>query len=157
MRGAEVLGEARSVMVKATVNPGERHFRKKSRHVKATGCWIWKDHVNRLGYGTTSICGKHWMAHRASYHHLVGPIPDGLTLDHLCRNTRCINPAHLEPVPLAVNMRRRYGSTQPLTHCVAGHLFDQENTYRHGRKRYCRKCGADGARRRRAQKNGAHP
>lgn len=70
-------------------------------------CWLWRGRLNKGGYGEfgTKVGGS-FLAHRASYHLLVGPIPDGLTLDHLCRVPACVNPAHLEPVTLAENARR---------------------------------------------------
>lgn len=70
------------------------------------GCWIWWGKPDAGGYGRLSINHRDAYAHRASYEHHVGPIPDGLTIDHLCRNRKCINPAHLEPVTLSENSRR---------------------------------------------------
>ena len=58
------------------------------------------------GYGIVTICGKKYYTHRVAYEELVGPIPDGLVLDHLCRNRRCCNPEHLEPVTDGENTRR---------------------------------------------------
>lgn len=105
-----------------------------------TGCWVWALRVDRHGYGHFKMDGRSWLAHRAAYHVFVGAIPSGLTIDHLCRNTRCVNPEHLEPVTNQENCRRGIEATK--THCVNGHLFDQENTYRHGETRHCRKCNA---------------
>ena len=70
--------------------------------------------------------------HRAIYEKFVGPIPDGLTIDHLCRNRLCVNPAHLEPVTLAANVLR--GESLPAknarkTHCPKGHPYDETNTH----------------------------
>lgn len=73
---------------------------------QADGCWIWKWRPGKNGYGRISINNKSHYAHRASYEFHVGPIPDGLTLDHLCRVRTCVNPAHLEPVTRAENTRR---------------------------------------------------
>ncbi len=77
------------------------------------------------------------------YEQLVGPIPPGLHLDHLCRNTSCVNPDHLEPVTVAENVLRGVGITAQnaqRTHCRRGHKFTAQNTYRHGGKRHCRIC-----------------
>lgn len=63
-----------------------------------TQCWEWQGEINRNGYGRVWVEGKRLMAHRAIYTLIVGPIPEGLVLDHLCSNRRCCNPAHLEPV-----------------------------------------------------------
>jgi hypothetical protein len=77
-------------------------------------------------------------AHRVMYEHLVGPIPDGMQLDHLCRNRMCVNPDHLEPVTARENTRR---ATALITACPSGHAYDDQNTALtpEGR-RYCREC-----------------
>jgi hypothetical protein len=111
-----------------------------------SGCWIWRGTVNASGYGcfynpATQADG---LAHRLSYEAIVGPISDGLTLDHLCRQTRCVNPDHLEPVTLAENARR---AGQAKTHCPKGHPYDQSNTgkgYRGSRR--CLTCHREGQR-----------
>lgn len=74
---------------------------------RTDGCWIWTGHVGKRGYGT--VMGerrKPLLAHRVMYEKYVGPIPDGLQLDHLCRNRKCVNPKHLEPVTTQENTRR---------------------------------------------------
>jgi hypothetical protein len=72
--------------------------------VDESGCWIWQRYINRHGYGRLARGGKRGtprqLAHRWYYERLVGPIPDGLELDHLCRNRACVNPDHLEPVTM---------------------------------------------------------
>jgi len=83
-----------------------------------THCWEWCLHLNAYGYA-----GKGGPASRVIYRELVGPIPEGLDLDHLCRNRSCVNPGHLEPVTHRENMRRARK-----THCRQGHPFDDENT-----------------------------
>jgi len=112
--------------------------------IDASGdCWIWTG-WNWDGYGVIQINNKQTMAHRALYERLAGHIPDGFTLDHLCRNKLCVNPDHLEPVTLRENILRGYG---PLaqharqTHCVHGHEFTAENTQiRRGGYRACKAC-----------------
>lgn len=78
--------------------------------VRPTGfCWEWLGHRDRNGYGCFSQTrALRWRAHRLSYQLLVGPIPNGLVIDHLCRNTGCVNPDHLEPVTQLENVRRGY-------------------------------------------------
>lgn len=72
------------------------------------GCWIWHGGTTRRenGYGRFKLNGKKYTAHRFLYELLVGPIPPGHELDHLCRVTRCVRPSHLEPVTHAENVRR---------------------------------------------------
>jgi hypothetical protein len=109
-------------------------------------CWPWLAAVHgRGGYGV--ICsgkrGHKVMAHRVAYELLVGPIPEGLVIDHLCENPLCVNPAHMEPVQNGVNVVRGHSPTAlnaRKTHCLRGHLLDERNTYRPGNHRYCRTC-----------------
>ena len=129
-------------------------------------CWNWSVAKTRDGYGQFSVnrLGTAYMAHRVTYSLLVGPIAPGLTIDHLCRNTSCVNPAHLEPVTSAENTRRahqwhkEHGSTRYASaagyfppwvtsgknvtgYCIHGHEYTDENTYtyRDGRTD-CRTC-----------------
>ncbi len=125
--------------------------------VDKTGtCWVWNGvRLNHGGYGqfrdspTTRI-----VAHRFAYEMLVGPIPEGLQLDHLCRVPWCVNPAHLEPVTQLENLARgvaatrRYGKNQiesaaeniQKTRCPRGHQYTPENTRQRGHGRECRTC-----------------
>lgn len=107
------------------------------------GCWEWHGARNDRGYGQLRVDGRVQSTHRLSYEIHVGPIPDGLQLDHLCRNRCCCNPQHLEPVTPAVNTRR--GEPAQRTHCPRGHAYDEANTYRDARtgRRACRRCHAD--------------
>lgn len=88
-------------------------------------CWLWTASIDTGGYGSVQHGGRVVPAHRAVYEVLVGAIPEGKHLDHLCRVTACVNPAHLEPVTRSQNMRR--GRTRrDDTHCRAGHPFGAE-------------------------------
>lgn len=84
--------------------------------VEPTGfCWLWVGGINNYGYGQTSYNGVNQSAHRAVYQILIGPIPEGLQLDHLCHIRDCVNPDHLEPVTKRENAARmvdRHGWTQ---------------------------------------------
>lgn len=108
-------------------------------------CWLWIGRVNPDGYGRFSLRARRYaMAHRWAYEFCVGPIPAGLTLDHLCRVRHCVNPGHLEPVTRSENVLRGIGTPAQnarKTHCLRGHLFDAANTYisRKGHRR-CRTC-----------------
>jgi hypothetical protein len=105
---------------------------------KGKGCWTWTACILQNGYGGVRLKGKLMRAHRVVYELLVGKIPDGLQLDHLCRNRKCVNPAHLEPVTQKENMRRGNGAcaiNARKTHCKSGHEFTKENT-----RRRCRIC-----------------
>lgn len=109
----------------------------------------------RNGYGQLVVGGVHWAAHRYAYTHLVGPIEEGRDLDHLCRNRRCCNPAHLEPVGRGENLRRsplvgRYNLAKK--ECPEGHAYDEANTYVHpSGSRHCRTCTNERARRKRGK------
>lgn len=74
--------------------------------VADTNCWLWQGEINRNGYGRVWVNGKRLMAHRVAYEAFHGAITPGLVLDHLCRNRRCCNPEHLEPVTVKVNTQR---------------------------------------------------
>ncbi|MGW1039894.1 HNH endonuclease signature motif containing protein [Streptomyces sp. NPDC002547] len=111
--------------------------------VQPDGCWLWTGAVSRGGYGVFRHEGKAANAHRISYLHYVGPVLEGLDLDHLCRVRRCVNPAHLEPVTRRVNLGRgiRPGRSQAArTHCPKGHPYDAENTTTYRGQRKCKTC-----------------
>jgi hypothetical protein len=119
---------------------------------EATGCWNYTRRLNKGGYGyaTTSKFGsiQDKYIHRIMYRFLIGPIPDGFHIDHLCRNRACGNPLHMEPVTAAVNVMRGLGpcaQNASKTHCSKGHQLEGHNLIwkkRPGRKLYrtCRMC-----------------
>lgn len=98
-----------------------------------SACWEWRGVIAPDGYGRVPSAARHGLttaAHRLVYARLVGPIPEGLTLDHLCRNRRCVNPAHLEPVTMRENNLRSNGVgaiAARKTHCNHGHPLSGEN------------------------------
>ena len=119
---------------------------------ETTGCWLWTG-TTRQGYGTIKMSrnGKRLnvAAHRASYMAFVGPIPAGLVIDHLCANTLCMDPHHLEAVTPEENGRRGTHGKQkhePRTHCPNGHEYpDGPGELRSNRR--CKVCKAAGKRR----------
>jgi HNH endonuclease len=90
------------------------------------------------GYGQMSIENKKYLVHRVSYEMFVATIPDGLQIDHVCRNRICCNPIHLEAVTCLVNIRRGAGPYSR-THCPRGHEYTVDNT-RHSKKTGWRTC-----------------
>lgn len=112
---------------------------------QTSGCWLWDGFVMPGGYGKFAISrNKNVLAHRWSYETFIGPIPDKLCIDHLCRVRSCVNPTHLEAVTIQVNLSRGESISAQCgrkTHCKYGHPFDKVNTYRvRGKYRSCRTC-----------------
>lgn len=92
------------------------------------GCWLWVASCQPSGYGQIRRGKTTALAHRVAYELLVGPIGDGLDLDHLCRVRSCVNPAHLEPVTRRENARRGLRGVL-LVACPKGHPYSDQNTY----------------------------
>ncbi len=122
------------------------------------GCWVWQRSKIPAGYGKISVNGRDLLAHRVAYEAFVGPIPDGLELDHLCRVRACCNPAHLEPVTRAENHRRAlpfrtgYVPFNASETCPRGHSR-AENTYvAPSGHRKCRPCNTLAVARRAARR-----
>lgn len=126
-----------------------------------SGCWLWIGGITSSGYGAFWRNGKTVLAHRVCYEIHKGQVPRELTLDHLCRNTACVNPDHLEAVTIKENTAR--GISPPAknvkkTHCHRGHEFTDENTHLQVGKdgitrRRCRVCSALNDR---VRRNGPH-
>ena len=120
------------------------------------GCWLWVGTKNSGGYAMTwhptRKCPVY--SHRHLYEAAIGPIPEGMQLDHLCRRRDCVNPAHMEPVTPAENTRRSEPAMR--THCIHGHEFTTANTYYRVSSsrgvRQCRACNAKAVARYQARK-----
>lgn len=121
----------------------ERQWRNIEVHVD--GCWEAVRCLNHDGYARMLIGGRggrtHYV-HRYLYEQYYGPIPDGMELDHLCRNRACVRPDHMEPVTHAENVAR--GTTgivnRSKTQCPQGHPYDDANTYLYRGSRNCKTC-----------------
>lgn len=115
-----------------------------SRRIEPDGCWTWLLSTRRNGYGHFSPeHSTHVSSHRYAYELYIGPIPEGMQLDHLCRNRICCNPSHLEPVTCKENLLR--GDTfnaknASRTHCPKGHPYRGENLMLQNGSRHCRAC-----------------
>ena len=131
-------------------------------HTDPEACWLWQDAIQRnrngLLYGKFRAYGKNFLAHRFSYELRFGTIPKSLTIDHTCRNTLCMNPNHMEPVPNKINILR--GISPPAlnaqkTHCPKGHPYSEENTYSWPRShsRQCRICRKEAQKRAKTKKS----
>jgi hypothetical protein len=107
------------------------------------GCWPWIGDKFSGGYGRLTVDGRGKLVHRVVYQKLVGPIPQGLTIDHLCRNRACVRPSHLEPVTGRVNSLRGTGPSAQnarKTHCHKGHPLSGDNVRVTTKQRRCREC-----------------
>lgn len=123
------------------------------------GCWAWNAAKGR-GYGVITYNGKAGVAHKIAYELLHGKVKEGLELDHLCKNTFCVNPSHLEQVTHSENCRRGTHGRKcqergaKITHCPQGHEYSGDNLYiKPNGHRECRQCVRDSGKRYR-EKNG---
>lgn len=117
------------------------------RKVDRSGdCWLWTDVLAANGYGYLGIggrSGRKIQAHRIAFELAKGPIPEGMQIDHLCRNRGCVNPDHLESVTQRENLLRGTGVSARhavATHCSRGHEFNDQNTRTRNGKRQCKIC-----------------
>jgi len=131
-------------------SPEERFA--KSYEIADTGCWHWIGSLKDSGYGCLNVGGRTEYAHRFAWMHLRGPIPKGLTIDHLCRVRKCVNPDHLEVVTQKVNTLRGDGPSAKQARqieCIHGHSLVGDNLYivPSTGKRQCRICRRESNRR----------
>ncbi len=147
------MAKAKEIRIALGKGTEERFWEKVERGAD-DDCWQWMA-GKRNGYGAFSLDGRLVVAHRVSYQLLKGPVPDGLVLDHVCRNRACVNPGHLEPVTERENILRGEGLAAVCarkTHCDHGHEFTEENTYFRPSMRVERECRICRARSRREWK-----
>jgi len=118
---------------------GRRGPKKRSHYCvhPETGCWLWVGGHNGKGYGRVGEGGRTRAAHRVAYEEVNGAIPEGLEIDHLCRNRNCVNPSHLEAVTREENIRRAKPHRAQQTHCKHGHPRTPDNLKNNGTCRIC--------------------
>lgn len=119
--------------------PNAELFDRRYRIHNKTGCWLWEGYVDKRGYGQFKYNNKQYLAHRFSWEYHTGkPIPEGMTIDHVCKVKSCVNPDHLEVVTIQENLARRDGAT--ITHCVNGHPRSVHTKRKPGGQLYCGEC-----------------
>jgi len=110
-------------------------------NAQPNGCWVWGKALCSAGYGNFRFGSHNVLAHRLAYAAFVEPILEGLVSDHLCRNTACVNPLHIEAVSQSENIWRGDLWNRRKTHCKSGHPYGDANTYyRTDGGRDCRVC-----------------
>lgn len=110
---------------------------------KSGECWMWTAYIGGDGYGQFGLNGKVERAHRVAYEMGIGPIPQGMQIDHLCRVRACVNPNHLEPVTQRENILRGESPSAKcarVMRCPQGHQYSDTNTARYSDRRYCKEC-----------------
>lgn len=116
------------------------------------GCWLWTGRLNRDEYGCFDIGKKNYLAHRISYMFFVKDVGT-LQLHHLCEVKNCVNPSHLQPITITEHLKLQKSASK--THCVNGHEYTPENTYRGPRGwRQCRICVCSWAKKYQSKKRG---
>ena len=123
------------------ISPIERFLSKIS--ITKSGCWEWTGYLDKDGYGTFWSRNVTLGAHRFAFEYYYGAICPDLTINHLCRNRRCVNPEHLEQITNKENVLKGVGLTAinaRKTHCMRGHEFTPENTYSYSNQRICKIC-----------------
>ena len=114
------------------------------RHIMNTGqCINWTKYISKSGYGDVRINGKTYRVHRVEWEKVMGKIPNGFQIDHLCRNRACVKIDHMELVTNKENLRRGNGIcalNSRKSFCIKGHPYSEKNTYQNRRGRVCRTC-----------------
>lgn len=143
------------VFVQLNASSRKRHTNPVGYVIAENGCWDWVGGLMGGGYGAMTDGGRTRLAHRVLYERTRGPVPDGMQLDHLCRNRACVNPDHLEAVTQRTNLLRGVGlcaQNAAKTHCRKGHALVPGNLDAHHLKRglrWCRTCRNERDRQRR--------
>jgi hypothetical protein len=127
----------------------ESYFWAKVEKKGHLGCWVWTGAINPKGYGTFNTGETTTTAHRYAYELLVGPVPEEMQLDHICRVRACVRPTHLEVVTQSENVMR--GKSFAVTnaqkvYCDHGHALTPDNSYGYKSRRQCIQCAQDAAR-----------
>lgn len=107
---------------------------------KTDSCWLWTGAEDGRGYGRIRVEGVYRKVHRFAYEALVGPIPEGLVIDHDCNNRMCVNPNHLKPMTDYQNVLRSPNYSANRTHCPHGHPYSATNTFERMGSRHCLTC-----------------